>query len=124
MSELRWFGPDVKRSGLLYDLAFSLGQSFLHQKILRPGWVRHFDAISIRPTKIFVESPRESSVPQMDQPDFSQCFNSIFSKHPIDLNVDHDCHRPIMRRGNVNQLMRSSSHGCGFEIEGSSEVDR
>src|ERR1700747_1580294 len=123
MSELRRLGPDVKRSGLIYDLAFSLGQSFLHQKILRPGWVRHFDAISIRPTQILVQSPGESPVPQMDQPDFSQCFKSIFSKHPIDLNIDHDCHRAIMRRGNVNQFMRSSNYGRGFEIERSSEVD-
>src|ERR1700751_2594795 len=123
MSELRLFGPDVKRSGLLYDLAFSLGQSFLHQKILRPGWVRHLHAISIRPTQILVKSPGESSIPQMDQPDFSQCFKSIFSKRPIDLNIDHDCHLAIVRRGKVNKLMRRSSHGRGFEIESSSEVD-
>src|SRR6516225_9798247 len=123
MSELRRFGPDVERSGLVYHLAFSLGQSFLHQKKLRPGGIRHLHTISIRPTQIFVESPGESSVPQMDQPDFSQCFKSIFSKHPVDLNIDHDCYRAIMRRGNVNQLMRSSNHRRGFEIESSSEVD-
>jgi hypothetical protein len=59
----------------------------------------------------------------MDQPDFSQRFNGISSKCPIDLNIDHDGHWAIMRRGDVNQLMRSSNHGRGFDFESSSEVD-
>src|SRR6516162_8961786 len=124
MPEIGWIGSHMQRSGLVYHCALSLGESFLHQQVLRPGWIQHLHAIGIWPAEVLVKSPRERSVAQVNHPYFSHRLEGFPSKRPINFHIDHDGYRPIVGRRNVNELMRSSRDWRGFEVEGAGKVDR
>ena len=55
--------------------------------------------------QIFMQSPAESAIPQVNQTKFAQNIEHIFSKHPIYFDINHDGHRAVMRRWDMNKLM-------------------
>jgi hypothetical protein len=96
---------DVKCARLIDDFAFILGQAFLHQEVLGPGRVHHFHAVSIWATEVFVQSPTEGAIPQMNQTKFTQNIKHILPEHSIDFDINHNRNRAVMRRWNMNQFM-------------------
>jgi hypothetical protein len=100
--EIRRILANVKCARLVDDLAFSLGQSFLHQEVLGPGWIHHFHAVSIWSTEVFVQTPTEGAIPQVNQTDFTQNIEHFPSEHTIDFDIKHDRNRTVMRRWNMN----------------------
>src|SRR5208282_3057656 len=116
-AEFRRVFAHVQTSRLIDQLFFGLGNPLAQKQVLGPGWHHDLDMEVIGLGRVGKQLPAVSSISQINQPQLIDKSVELGSSSLVQLNVDCNKHRPVLRSWNVDEIRRQRSDGPRLNIE-------